>query len=251
MQKIIIADQNERFSMRRPSISLIVFVLLFPLVQAYLYFMLMADWQPTFQRTTYSLSKAAMLALPLFCTMKIAREPWLARPFNKRGLLEGSVFGIIAMVTIGLVYYLWFKPAGLLGQGTAPDAAITEKVTTFGMATPLRFILLGVFVSFIHSGLEEYYWRWFAFGQLRRIIPTAAAIIVAGLGFMLHHIIIIGVYFGFTRPETWFFSLAVALGGAYWCWLYVRKDSIYAPWLSHAWIDMAIFIVGYDIVFGR
>ena len=239
------------FYMRRPSISLIVFVLLFPLAQAYLYFMLMADWHPSFQKTTYSLTKVAMLALPLFCTMRIAREPWLARPFSKRGLLEGSLFGVAAMVVMGLVYYLGFKTTGLLGHETATAAAITEKVASFGMATPARFILLGIFVSFIHSGLEEYYWRWFAFGQLRRIIPTVAAAIVTGFGFMLHHIVILGVYFGFTRPETWLFSLAVALGGMYWCWLYVRKDSIYAPWLSHAFIDMAVFIIGYDIIFGR
>lgn len=68
---------------------------------------------------------------------------------------------------------------------------------------------------------------------------------------MLHHIVIIGVYFGFAHPVTWLFSLAVAVGGMYWAWLYVRKDSIYAPWISHAWIDIAIFIVGYDVLFAQ
>jgi hypothetical protein len=69
------------------------------------------------------------------------------------------------------------------------------------------------------------------------------------MGFMLHHIVILGVYFRFDHWETWVFSFAVALSGMYWAWLYSRNNSIYASWISHAWIDIAIFIVGYDVLF--
>jgi uncharacterized protein len=48
-------------------------------------------------------------------------------------------------------------------------------------------------------------------------------------------------------PWTWLFSLSVAVGGAFWAWLYQRTGSLYGPWLSHLLVDAAIFLVGYDL----
>ena len=47
---------------------------------------------------------------------------------------------------------------------------------------------------------------------------------------------------------TWIFSLAIAIGGAFWAWLYHRSGSLVGPWLSHLLIDGAIFWIGYEIV---
>jgi membrane protease YdiL (CAAX protease family) len=110
---------------------------------------------------------------------------------------------------------------------------------------------MGAFLSLIHSGLEEYYWRWFVFGRLQRLIRPGRAIAVSALSFMLHHVLLLAVYFGWTSPATWLFSAAVAVGGAYWAWLYRRSGSLYGAWLSHLLIDAAIFTVGYDLVAHR
>jgi membrane protease YdiL (CAAX protease family) len=235
--------------LKRPSTLLLCFLLFFPLVQAVLYFVIMADWSTAIQQGTYSATKIIMLGFPLVYMLKVAKEPFLVRKFNTRGLLEGSVFGIGVLVAICLLYYLWLKPIGLIGPGTSAGDAIRERVSGFGIQMPTLFILFGCFVSLIHSGLEEYYWRWFTFSQLSRVVSKYAACIISGLGFMLHHIVILGVYFGFDNPAAYLFSFGVGVGGMYWAWLYMRKDSIYAPWLSHVWIDLAIFIIGYDVVF--
>ena len=240
---------NNSFSGHRAPVSLLVFTLLFPLAQAVLYFIVMADADPLYQKAAYMLTKGAMLVLPFFYMAIIAKAPWRVRPFSTRGLLEGSLFGIGGVVLGLLVYFFFLKPAGLLGEGTAPAIAITRKMEAFGLTGIVPFIVFAAFLSFMHSGLEEYYWRWFAFGELKKIMSTTSAIIICGFGFMLHHVVILGVFFGFERPETWLFSLAIALGGMYWCWLYERKDSIYAPWLSHGFIDLGIFIIAYDMLY--
>jgi len=236
--------------LKRPTTLLLCFLLFFPLVQALIYFVLMADWSSAIQQGTYSVTKILMLVFPLVYMLKVAKEPFLIRKFNTRGLLEGSLFGLGVLVAVCLLYALWLKPIGLIGPGTPAGDAISKRVSGFGILTPIHFIVFGGFVSLIHSGLEEYYWRWFTFGQLSRVFSKYAACGISGLGFMLHHIVILGVYFGFAHPATYFLSLGVAVGGMYWAWLYLRKDSIYAPWLSHAWIDLAIFLIGYDVIFG-
>ena len=116
------------------------------------------------------------------------------------------------------------------------------------MNTPIRFIAQGVFYALIHSFLEEYYWRWFVFGQLRKLVRLYAAVIISSLGFMAHHVILLDTFFGLSSPLTWFFSFSIAFGGAVWALMYHRTGSLYAVWLSHLLVDAAIFIVGYDIL---
>jgi membrane protease YdiL (CAAX protease family) len=43
------------------------------------------------------------------------------------------------------------------------------------------------------------------------------------------------------------FSLAVAVGGAVWAWLYDFSRSLIGPWLSHMLVDIGIFVIGYDL----
>jgi membrane protease YdiL (CAAX protease family) len=42
----------------------------------------------------------------------------------------------------------------------------------------------------------------------------------------------------------------VFTGGAIWSWLYVRYRSIWPGYLSHAIVDVAVFAVGWWIIFG-
>ena len=40
----------------------------------------------------------------------------------------------------------------------------------------------------------------------------------------------------------------IAGGGAIWAWMYEKTGSLYGPWVNHALVDTAIFIVGYDLL---
>ena len=108
-------------------------------------------------------------------------------------MAEGLALGAAVLAGMLLLYFLWLKPAGYLAAAVGP---ITAKATAMGMGSPARFILGGVLLSSVHSLLEEYYWRWFLFGGLRRFMPVAAAVILSSLAFTAHHVILLAVYFG-------------------------------------------------------
>ena len=154
---------------------------------------------------------------------------------------------VLAAVLAGalLAYHVWLAPAGLLA---AAGKAAAARVGSFGISGPAGFAGMAVFYSAFHSLLEEYYWRWFVFGQLRRLMPLPAAVAVSSLAFTAHHVIVLAVYFGWRSPATTVFSLAVAVAGAFWAWLYQRSGSLLGPWLSHLLADAAIFAVGYSLV---
>ena len=103
----------------------------------------------------------------------------------------------------------------------------------------------GFFYSIFHSGLEEYYWRWFAFGRLAKGRSWLRAALITNGCFMLHHIVLLGVYFGYGHFLTWFCSFGVAVGGFVWQTIYRRSDSVYGGWISHGLIDAGIFALGF------
>ncbi len=224
--------------------SAILFALLFPSLVTLIYFVVLADQAAWLQQGAYLAGKTIQFAFPAIWVFWILREKPTWRPVVRRGLLLGSGFGLLVMVLMLSLYHGVFKPAGLLDQA---NEAIREKVLGLELDTIWKYAAVGFFYALCHSLMEEYYWRWFVFGRLRLVRGLASAICISSLGFMAHHVILLATFFGWGSPWTYLFSFSVAVGGAVWAWLYERDGSLYGPWISHLFVDAAIFLVGYDI----
>jgi uncharacterized protein len=235
---------------RRADYCVVAFALFLPSIVTLLYFVILSTRPSAAQQTAFVIGKGIQFALPLVWVLAVQRAGLRLKLPGRAGVIEGGLFGLLVLMLMMGLYYGWLKPLGHLGPQSPTAAAVLDKVQGFGCDTLWKYAALATFYSLIHSGLEEYYWRWFVFGQLRRLIPVNRAILVSSIGFMLHHILLLGTYFGWFSPATWLFSAAVAVGGAYWAWLYQRSNSLWGPWLCHVVIDAAIFIVGYDLVVG-
>jgi membrane protease YdiL (CAAX protease family) len=220
------------------------FCLVFPTLVTLAYFVWFAE-QADALKIAYGVGKVIQFGFPLAFAWWYARQRigWPRR--SSGGIKIGLCFGAaIAALTLGLYFWV-LKPAGALD---AAEDEIEAKVAGFGITSMVAYLALAAFYSIAHSGLEEYYWRWFVFGQLRERTSAAAAILISSLGFMAHHVVVLGVYFGWASPLTYLFSLAVAVGGAVWAWLYDHSRSLIAPWISHALVDAGIFAIGYDLL---
>ncbi|MDO5553449.1 MAG: type II CAAX endopeptidase family protein [Planctomycetia bacterium] len=230
-------------------IALFIIALFFPMVLTAVYFVA-GEYNASLQKGAYGIGKTIQFALPLVWISLILRRPWRLRAFSPKGFLEGGGFGLLVYSLI--VALFWFGqdlPCFATELQTLRED-LGGRMARLGLGTPLAFLSLGAFYCLIHSGLEEYYWRWFVFGELRNHLawPTAAAL--ASFGFILHHVLILACYFGLTGILTWLSVFGIFIGGFYWSWLYQRSDSIWGPWLSHGLIDAAIFTVGYFVLFG-
>jgi membrane protease YdiL (CAAX protease family) len=199
--------------------------------------------------TAYLVSKFIQFGFPLVWVAALERHRLRLSIPSFKGLAFGVGFGLLVGALLFLAYY------GILaGNPMLSDTAarVRDKLILFRADTPTRYLCLGLFIAGLHPLLEEYYWRWFVFGELRRRVAVGVAIVLSSLAFMAHHVIVLGVYF----PQHFVtavmpFSLCVAVGGAVWAWLYQRTGTIYSAWISHLLIDAAILAVGYDLVFGR
>ncbi len=229
----------------RTDLYAVVFALAFPSLATFVYFTLLADAPLLTQYFVYSSLKLAQFGFPLFWVLAIQKRRLEFHLPTSEGLVPGIAFGVAAMIGTWTLYQLVLLPSGLMEESRAPIAA---KITGFGVATLASYIALATFYSVIHSFLEEYYWRWFVFAELSELTKLNPAILISSLGFMAHHVIVVGTFFGFASPVGWLLSISVAIGGAVWAWMYHRWGSLYPIWIGHFFVDAAIFWVGYDLV---
>jgi membrane protease YdiL (CAAX protease family) len=172
----------------------------------------------------------------------LPRSRWFRR--NAGTLVLGVGFGLLVLAAMFGLYQLVWKSNPVLAGASQ---AIRHKLVGLGLDRLWLYVAVGVFYALCHSALEEYYWRWFVFGQLRSRLQPLSAVAISSLAFMAHHVIVLATYFGWSSPWTYASSLSVAAGGAVWAWLYARSGSLTGPWLSHLVVDAAIFLVGYDL----
>lgn len=232
-------------STSRSEVVAILFALSFPTLLTWIYFILLANHAPALQQTVYSLGKVIQFGFPVVWVWIICREQRRSLSFRRDGLLIGGVLGAVIVSVSLAVYWLVLNPMGVFDSASV---LIRQRVAAAGIDSAMKFAALGLFYSVCHSLLEEYYWRWFVFARLRGLTTLPKAIAISSLGFMSHHVIVLGHYFGGLSFLTCAFSLGVAVGGVIWAWLYTRTRSLLGPWLSHALVDAGIFLVGYEIV---
>ena len=224
--------------MNKKSLIIALTALITPALFALCYFVLFPD--PPLARVFYFASRAVFILLPVLWTM-YAEKKRFPRPRPKgdgirMGIVSGTIIGITAIILYANVFT------------SLPVENVQNRAVKLGFAGNL-FFLFAVFLIIMNSSLEEYYWRWFGFSKLKEVFPTWPSILLSGVGFALHHVIILVVFFGW-GPGL-FFGFFVGVGGSIWCWFYDRYDSIWPSWISHAIVDAALMFIGYDMLFCR
>lgn len=216
--------------------------LLVPLLASIFYFILFpGTW---FGKTCFGLIKFHLVAWPAVATIFILRES-MSRPAPAwkarfRTLIPGVLIGVVVVASM---FVLMKTPMGdiVLASGDK----IRRKVDDLGM---LRYYVpFAIYLSLVNSLIEEYYWRWFAYGALRRLMPLGWAHVVAALAFSAHHIVLVSQFFPLNFAL--FMGLSVGIGGLIWSLMYQKYNTILGPWACHIIIDAGFLWIVYDLFF--
>lgn len=220
----------------------IALALSFPTVATWVYFIVLAG-SPAMQ-AAYGATKVLQFSFPLAWVLLWQRRKLkLALP-TPAGVGIGLALGLAVLAGMLALYYGYLKTSPAMAETPALAA---KKLAEFGIDAPLMFLGFATFLTIAHSLLEEYYWRWFVFGQLSRGASFGVAASVSALGFMAHHVLVVGEYLKGRPAYIALFSLCVAVGGFLWAWLYRRTGSLYGPWVSHLLVDAGLMWLGYDL----
>lgn len=189
-------------------------------------------------KAIYIIGKVWILALPLLWWWKLERKPLSWSPLRKGGVLPAAGLGLLLGAGICVIWQVW-------GHLLIDIPFTQERMRASGTAEPLAYLVLACYLTFVNSLLEEYVWRWFVFLKFEDLLGTRVAVVLAALGFTLHHIIVLKANFSWL--VTVLGSLGVFSGGLIWSWCYGRYRSVWPGYVSHLIVDAAIFWVGWQI----
>ena len=189
----------------------------------------------------FALCKAWVLVVPTIWFLKVEGNPASRSLPGRGGLLAGAATGIAMS---GVIVVTWLA----LGDSIETSLIVQELEGT-GLTDQNLYIAGMIYWIFLNSLLEEYVFRWFITTKSFEILNNeGGAVVSSAFLFTLHHSLALHL-FGFEAWQTAIASIGLLSAAAIWSWLYMSYRSIWVCWLSHAICDVAVFGIGYQIIF--
>jgi membrane protease YdiL (CAAX protease family) len=185
-------------------------------------------------------AKVWILLFPALWHLLVDRQPPGFSPMRRGGIGAGIVSGLVlSAVVVGAYRFL--------GDRLIDRGQVLDRMTGMGLTDPAVYLGAAAYWICVNSVIEEYVWRWFVVSRGEVLVgPRLAAPLSAAL-FTLHHTVAMSLYL--SPAAVGLASAGVFAAGAVWSWSYVRYRSVWPGYLSHAMADLAIFGVGYDLLF--
>lgn len=182
---------------------------------------------------------AVFMLIPLMATradQEILYLP-LLRP-KKKGLLTAIALGIGIYAVILGGYFLispFFDFSQIAGALTE-NAGVTKE----------NFLYVSLYISFINSFLEEFFFRGFVFTNLKQLTGRKLAYIFSAAAFSLYHV---AMMIGWFSPALFLLvMMGLVIGGMIFNWLNEKLDTIYCSWLTHMFANFAINTIGFILL---
>lgn len=110
-----------------------------------------------------------------------------------------------------------------------------------------NFVFVALYISFINSLLEEFFFRGFGYLTLRNHIPEKWAMAVSSLSFALYHVAMI---VGWFRLDLLLLLISLLVFAGVMLNLFDRRSgNLYLSWFVHMFANFAINTVGF-LLFG-
>ncbi len=177
--------------------------------------------------------------------------PWVFCYLN-RGICINDLFisnkkGLKLALSLCVPVYLLIVGAYFLLKDVFDFSQITTALTGNIGVTKQNFIFVSLYIAFVNSLLEEFFFRGFAFLTLKKVSTRKFAYLFSSIVFALYHISIM---------TGWFSSVVFVLaliglfaGGLIFNYLDEKSSNIYTSWFVHMFANFAINTVGF-ILFG-
>lgn len=192
-------------------------------------------------KTVFTAAKIWLLVFPAawYLLVEKGRPSW--SPPHRGGLVVGAASGaaVAGIIVVG---------AWLFGVQNMDLAPLRTEVQEMGLNTVLPYLAGAAGWTFVNSLMEEYVYRWFIFRQCEALMKGWAAVFASAAIFTAHHVIAVSQYLD--PLLALLASAGIFAGGVIWSWLYMRYRSIWPCWISHVLSDVAVFGIGWWLLFG-
>lgn len=161
-------------------------------------------------------------------------------------ILRSKKKGIIASLLLGVGIYVLIIGAYFLIGPYFDFSKIAESLTENAGVTKENFLFVSIYISFINSFLEEFFFRGFIFSNLRISANRFVAYLFSAVLFAVYHV---AIMLGWFSPVLFLLvMLGLTVGGIIFNWLNEKLDTIYSSWLTHMFANFAINTIGFILL---
>lgn len=175
------------------------------------------------------------LGLPLRWSRRagISLRPLFARPRQGLGLAVCTGIGVFAVILGGF----------FLTRNLFDFSGLTAALTAGTGVRRENFLWVALYISFVNSLLEEFFFRGFGFLLLRRFLPRTRALGLSCLAFALYHVAMTLGWYGL--PVLLLTLAGLAAGGWIFCRLDEYSSSLWLSWVVHLGANLATNAIGF------
>lgn len=192
----------------------------------------------------YAVKSAIKIALFLALPLLYAH---FGGQLHLKRLFTPSPKGLGVSLLAGLGVYLFILAAYFALRNVFDFSAVTASLNRSVGVTGENFIWVALYISFVNSLLEEFFFRGFAFLALKEVSSRRFAYACSASAFALYHI---AMMIGWFSPGV--LALAVVglvVGGLIFDVCNEKTGTIYPSWLIHMFANFAINTIGF-LLFG-
>ena len=191
----------------------------------------------------YMVKSAIKIALFMIVPLVASR---IDRSILYLPLLSPKKKGFFAAVSLGACIYGIIIGAYFLLSPVFDFSNIADSLTKNAGVTKENFLFVSLYISFVNSFLEEFFFRGFVFSNLKSHSGKMMAYIVSASAFSLYHVAMMIGWFG-VAPFI-LVMVGLILGGIIFNFLNEKLDTIYCSWLTHMFANFAINTIGFMLL---
>lgn len=173
--------------------------------------------------------------------------PILYSLINKDKALKKTMIpdkkGIRLALLLGVFVYIVVLGAYLIFRNVFDFSALTTSLTAQTGVNKSNFIFTAIYISFVNSLLEEFFFRGFAFITLSKHGSKKLAYIFSSIIFSLYHIAMMIGWFGI--PVLLITVAGLFAGGMIFNKFDEKSEAIYLSWLIHMFANFATNTIGF------
>lgn len=184
-----------------------------------------------------SVIKIAMFLLLPFIYSLFDKEYKITKVFkpDKKGFKLALLMGVAIYTVIISAYFLF--------RNIFDFSSLTSSLTSTTGVNKQNFIFVALYISFVNSLLEEFFFRGFSFLTLKEVSNRKFAYIFSSLMFALYHVAMMIGWF-----SIWVIMLSLVglfVGGVIFNYFNEKYNNIYLSWLIHMFSNFATNTIGF------
>lgn len=165
------------------------------------------------------------------------------KEINISKLLKPDKKGFLIALALGLGVYAVILGAYFAFRNIFDFSALTKSLNETTGVNKSNFIWVAIYISFVNSLLEEFFFRGFSFITLKQYTSRKFAYIFSSLLFALYHIAMMIGWFGI--PVILISLLGLFAGGMIFNRFDEKNENIYLSWLIHMFANFATNTIGF------